>query len=220
MEKYIWIIVLLIIIIFLYIYFKKMYIHYKRKAINIIDMIKTNEEIIESTPKTLSVKESLFLDKIKTDFPELNIELSKTYVSEIITDYLKFLETGNNNELKKDCTENFLTQAESFIDHKKRTDIRFHQVLISNYFKDNDEANIVFQASCQYKVNNRLEQQRFEISYIYYLQETPENKTISLKCTNCGGPIEYTGQKICKFCGCRLIDTIKRTWKFNTIRRF
>lgn len=230
MKEYIPLIIILVIIILIFIGLQKLkrflrrtyrkYAEISSDAQSLIEMIKENEQNIATTPKTLSVTESLYLDKIKKDFPELNLTLAKTYVSEIVTDYLRFLETGDNKELTKDCTENFVTQASSFVDGKERTNIKFHRTVINGYRKTNDEANIIFQTSCQYIMNGRMQQTRFEITYIYFLEETPENRTISLKCPNCGGPIEYTGQKICKFCGCGLVDTIKRTWKFNTIKEF
>lgn len=188
---------------------------------DIVDLIKENEQVIQTTPKTLSMTESLYLDKIKKDFPELNISLVKSYANEIVSDYLRFLNTGNDYELKKDCTENFITQAESYVDNKDRNSVKFHKTAISGYKVESDEATITIQTSCQYiNESNKMVQTRYELSYVYYLEETPENRTISLKCPNCGGPIEYTGQKICKFCGCGLVDTIKRTWKFDSIKEF
>ena len=203
MKEYIPLIIILVIIILIFIGLQKLkrflrrtykkYAEISSDAQSLIEMIKENEQNIATTPKTLSVTESLYLDKIKMDYNEY--------------DYNYY-------------TENFVTQASSFVDGKERTNIKFHRTVINGYRKTNDEANIIFQTSCQYIMNGRMQQTRFEVTYIYFLEETPENRTISLKCPNCGGPIEYTGQKICKFCGCGLVDTIKRTWKFNTIKEF
>ena len=63
-------------------------------------------------------------------------------------------------------------------------------------------------------------QKRFEVDYIFYLEDTPLSKTVSMRCPHCGGPITRTGQKVCEFCDSKLIDTIKRTWKFNSIKEF
>lgn len=188
---------------------------------DIVELIKENEQVIQTTPKTLSVTESIYLDKIRKDFPELNLNLVKSNVNEIVSDYFKYLQTGNNSELKKDCTENFLSQVSSFVDNKIRNDIKFHRTVINGYSVDGEEAKLLLQTSCQYiNEKNTMVQTRFELSYVYFLEHTPETKTVSLQCPNCGAPIDYTGAKVCKYCDTMLVSTIKRTWKFDSIREF
>lgn len=221
MKEFIIATIIAIIFVLLVFYIKKTMIKiiHRSGVSDIVKIIKQNEQVIQTTPKTLSVKESLFLDDIKKDFPELNISQTKSFVTEIVSDYFDFLETGNMKELEKDCTENFISQAKQ-AERKNIQNLKFHKTFISNYKKDNDTANITFQTSCQYEENNQIIQTRFEIEYIYFLENTPDTKTISLKCPNCGAPIEYTGEKICIFCGCKLISPIKYVWKFNKIKEF
>ncbi|NLL80170.1 MAG: hypothetical protein GX234_10385 [Clostridiales bacterium] len=191
----------------------------------ILSMIRENETMLETTPKTLSVRESLYLDSIQRDFPELNLELAKSYVNEIVTDYLHCLESGDTSELEKDCTENMVSQAISRKDGKPYRNLKFHRTVVSDYRKSAAEAKLVFQTACEYtlemgKKRRKVVQTRFEVQYSYYLKETANNSSEVLRCSYCGAPVEQVGTKICKYCGNGVVDTIKRTWKFSDIREF
>lgn len=191
-------------------------------------MIKENERQLEGTPKTLSVRESLYIDSIKRDFPELNLDLVKTYVNELVANYLKCLETGDVRELKKDCTENLVAQALSRKTGQAYNQLKFHRTVVYDYRKSAAEARLIFQTACQYSVNvgtkkrrrEKTVQTRFEVQYSYYLKETSRNVSEVLRCSYCGAPVEQVGVKICKYCGNGVVDTIKRTWEFSDIREF
>ena len=198
-----------------------------RRGENIFSIIKAllmmiweNQSVLDATPKTLSVKESLYLDEIRKDFPELNLDLAKSYANEIVTDYLACLETGNREELKKDCTENLVAQAGSRRTGKQYRNILFHRTVVSDYRKSRKEACLIFQTACQYQIRKRMYQTRFEIWYTYYLEETAGHEADILRCSYCGAPLEHTGEKICRYCGSEVVDTIKRIWKFSDIREF
>ena len=200
---------------------------------DILRMIRENETTLEETPKTLSVKESLYLDRIQKDFPELNLDLVKSYVSEIVADYLKCLETGDARELQKDCTENLVAQTLSRQNGIACHDLKFHRIVISDYrvlqnaFGKAEEARLTFQTACQYtaetgkkKKRKKVVQTRFEVQYSYYLKETAGGASEVLRCSYCGAPVELLGAKVCRYCGNGVVDTIKRTWKFCNIREF
>ena len=102
---------------------------------DVISLVKEADKVVATQPKTLSVVESVFLDDLKKDFPELNLDITKSFVQEIITDFLDFCHTGNDAELQKDCTENFIAQAKTFHLEDKISDLKFHKTVIKSYKK-------------------------------------------------------------------------------------
>lgn len=202
---------------------------------DILRMIRENETVLEGTPKTLSVKESLYLERIGSDFPEFNLDLAKSYVNETVTMYLQCLEDGDTRELEKNCTENFVVQAASRKNGMACKDIRFHRTVVSDYRvlrantgkRDAVEARMTFQTACQYttelgkrKKRSKIIQTRFELQYSYYLKDTDGGVSEVLRCSYCGAPVEQVGTKVCKYCGNGVVDTMKRTWRFSDIREF
>lgn len=202
---------------------------------DILRMIKENETVLEGTPKTLSVKESLYLERIGKDFPEFNLDLARSYVNETVTMYLQCLKDGNTEELEKNCTENFAAQAASRQNGMICQDIKFHRTVVSDYRvlraetgkRDAVEARITFQTACQYtiergkrKKRSQIIQTRFELQYSYYLKDTDGGVSEVLRCSYCGAPVEQVGAKVCKYCGNGVVDTMKRTWRFSDIREF
>lgn len=186
----------------------------------IIEAIKLSEAQVATTPKTLSIKEPIYQEAIKRDFPELNLELAKSYMNEVVADYLNCLETGDTTELEEDCTENLVVQAKNRKNGKQYRNIRFHRTAVNGYSKTGTEAVIVFQTACQYQLNNKLHQTRFEAKYVYYLKETIHNVSAVMRCSYCGAPVEGLGEKVCRYCGNGVTDTLKKTWQFSDIKEF
>lgn len=186
----------------------------------ILEAVKASEKQITSTPKSLSVREPIYLESIKKDFPELNLDLAKTYMNEMVTEYLKCLETGDTKELEKDCTENLVVQAKSRQDGKPYRNIRFHRTAVNGYKRTGTEADILFQTACQYELKGKPYQTRFEAKYVYYLKETIHNVSAILRCSYCGAPVEGIGEKRCRYCGNGVRDTQKKIWRFSDMKEF
>lgn len=186
----------------------------------LLEAIRLHDVQINATPKTLSVKESLYLDAIRRDFPELNLDLAKSYMNEIVSAYLHCLETGDSKPLEEGCTENFVMQARSSCNGRAYRNIRVHRTVINDYKKSGTEARILFQTACQYTLQNKVCQTRFETNYMYYLKETRHHVSALLRCSYCGAPLEGVGEKKCRYCGNGVVDTMKKVWKFSDIREF
>lgn len=186
----------------------------------ILEAIQLHDAQIAATPKTLSVKEPLYLDAIRRDFPELNLDLAKSYMNEVVSAYLHCLETGDSKLLEEGCTENLVMQARSSCNGRAYRNIRFHRTAVYAYKKSGTEARIIFQTACQYTLQNKVCQTRFEADYLYYLKETQHHVSALLRCSYCGAPVEGVGEKQCRYCGNGVVDTMKKVWKFSDIREF
>ncbi len=151
------------------------------------EAIEMQDRLEETTPKSLNGMDSVFLPKIMADFPDFNITLAKTNVKDKLREVLK-------------------DKAELYI----------HSVVISNYVRADIEKTIFFQAALQFRENGRLNQKRYILQYAFVLN-TDSGDTVAANCPNCGGAVSETNQKVCEFCGSRLVNVLGNTWKFTEV---
>lgn len=100
----------------------------------------------EEIPKSLSNLDSLYLDKIKEDFPELNLNELKRECEKNILLYLQAIENKNTKDIKNDkikvSIDKVLKEYGSHnISFKK---IRFHKTVVSKYENNQKVSTITF----------------------------------------------------------------------------
>ena len=137
----------------------------------------------EEIPKSLSNLDSLYLDKIKEDFPELNLNELKRECEKNILLYLQAIENKDSKNIKNDkiklSIDKALKEYESHnINFKK---IRFHKTVVSKYENNQKVSTIMFGSSLEYLlyVDGKLKkkvQDRFRIEYIYILDSSIVSK--------------------------------------------
>lgn len=191
----------------------------------IIDTIKQADAAQMSTPKSLSGTESVYRDMILKDFPEFSIELARSYIKGFLPEYFHALSIGDVFGIRDNCTSQFADSLQSDIDTKKLegkalsgfSDVTVHKVVISGYKRTNEEALITFEAAVQYRIGTRLSQHKYKVLYAYFLQYGARGENESLKCQNCGAPIDSVGEKVCRYCGEAIKASIERTWKITDV---
>lgn len=175
------------------------------------------------TPRSLSGGDSLYINLIKKDFPEFNLELMKSNVEKNIKNIFNYI---NGAPLSKE--EAVLSFADS-IKHKYSDmsvcNIKIHKTCISDYKKAQETATIKFQTAFQFEYQDKKRgsltaQERYETEYTYLIKTDSLDKnknTASLRCGYCGAPIEMVGLKICAYCG-NLLEVIQdRAWYITNI---
>ena len=204
-----------------------------KKAIEISEI--TDSE----TPKTVYSMENVYLDRIKKDFPELNINELKSSAEMNIRNVLHAIETKDKNELKNknDRIYAYVTnKIEDLKDEKFICDnINFHKTVLNKYEKKDDVATMEFQTSLEYftKVKNKIgrkKQTRFKTQFIHVIDQKlyGENKikVLGLNCHNCGAPIKNVDKKNCEYCKSRIIipqsgvEFVKRIWFLNNLKEY
>ena len=204
-----------------------------KKAIEISEI--TDSE----TPKTVYSMENVYLDRIKKDFPELNINELKSSAEMNIRNVLHAIETKDKNELKNknDRIYAYVTnKIEDLKDEKFICDnINFHNTVLNKYEKKDDVATMEFQTSLEYftKVKNKIgrkKQTRFKTQFIHVIDQKlyGENKikVLGLNCHNCGAPIKNVDKKNCEYCKSRIIipqsgvEFVKRIWFLNNLKEY
>lgn len=181
----------------------------------------------EEIPKSLSNLDSLYLDKIKEDFPELNLNELKRECEKNILLYLQAIENNDSKNIKNDkiklSIDKALKEYESHnINFKK---IRFYKTVVSKYENNQKVSTIMFGSSLEYLlyVDGKLKkkvQDRFRIEYIYILDSSivsKKDKVFEVSCPNCGAVMIDLENHRCSYCGTYVKDIVKRVWYCNDL---
>lgn len=232
-------IIILVLIIIILLILLVVYLHIKKKVscftlkyfgtFDLKDAIEKSELLDSETPKSLSSMESISLNQIKKDFPDLNMNELKSMAEKSILECLDAIEnkSTNNINIKSDKV---ISWIKSRINDLKNTEIKydnvkFHRTVINKYEKVGEIATIYFQSALEYfyKENNNIGkkvQDRFKLEFIYIIDESKveeSKRVLGLNCPNCGAPIISLGEKVCDYCGTGIKDLVKKTWTLNNI---
>lgn len=198
---------------------------------------------MSTTPRSLHSVTSVYLPRIKRDFPEFDYEHYKSKVQSLLRNYLNSLESGNPQGLTEECSPALKNQVVGIIDEFKSRNqkINFNEVVIhdTQIARYNNNASsgmvsILFVSSVEYYIyvedqNGKLlfgdkeyKKQTVYETELVYVQDIDKANTagdsIGLNCPNCGAPIKNLGVKFCEYCGTGVTELNIRTWKFNSIK--
>ena len=198
------------------------------------------EQEYASTPKSVAAMTSLYLPKIKKDFPEFQYDEMKVRAENALTSYLLAV-TGMNPGLLKEGNQELHDKLEMRISmlkgngtRERYDSIKLHRTEISDYKKRNGRCIITFQTALQYyhtlKDENgkllegredMLTQSKYNTDVIYIqdraLVEEERDFALGLNCPNCGAPISGTGSKVCEYCGTPIVELNLYAWSFSNI---
>ncbi len=182
----------------------------------------------QEQPKSLSSMDTVYLDNIKKDFPEIHINELKREAEKVLLDAFQGVE-------RKDSS-NFKGKIKSFVDSMisdySGKDVSFdqmkiHNTVVSNYKKEGGIATIYFATAFEYYLNTdgkRVKKQdraKIEFIYVYDMNEVDaDKKVLGIHCPNCGSPITTLGQKKCSYCGQAILEFIGRVFTCNDIVRY
>ena len=194
------------------------------------EAFENNEKEINEIPKSVSSMDSLYLSRIKKDFPELNINELKSDSERVIIDALNAIEKKDEEALISSKKVN--SYIKSKIDDLKDSNvvydhIKIHKTVINNYERTDSVATITLASSVEYfyKKDNetgKKVQTRFKCEYIYIIdsEKVGNVKALGLNCPNCGAPIKTLGHKYCEYCNTGVIDIVKKNWTINNIKEY
>ena len=196
------------------------------KVSRLIDTIKAADDEQMYTPKTLSGTESIHLSQLRKDFPDFNPTLAKTYVRSFVTEYFTAMREKRTDLtcFEDTCSRQFIEMmmAEFAAPAYTYSQVKIHKIVISDYRKNVDEANVSFQLALQYvsSKNNRLSQEKYTVTYSYFLETGAQGEMASVICQHCGAPVNSLGTKICPYCDAAITAVaMDRTWKITDIKK-
>ena len=233
------IILVLLLVIIIFIAFVYLFIRNKTRSFlstyfnttSLREALDKSEIEANSTPKSLSSMESIYLPKINKDFPSLNINELKTEAESVIRGTFDAIENKDTKAYLKYSKIN--SYINNQIDDYKNSEIHFysikiHNTVLSRYENSKGIATIYFQSSIEYEKQENNErrkkiQSRLRTEYIYIVDEdkvSNSKKVLGLNCPNCGAPIKGVGQRKCSYCNSGIEDIVKKTWTINNIAKF
>lgn len=198
------------------------------------------EQEYATTPKSVSAMTSLYLPKIKKDFPEFQYDEMKVRAENLLTSYLLAIDGMSAGRLKegnkelKDQLEMRISMLRGAGERESFKNIRLHRTEIADYKKRNGRCIITFQTSVQYyhvkKDENGkllegrddlLTQSKYNTDVIYIqdreLLEDERDLSLGLNCPNCGAPISGVGSKVCEYCGTPVVELNIYAWTFSSV---
>lgn len=201
---------------------------------NISQIIEEQEKEIEITPKSVNGMTSVYLPKIKKDFPEFNYEEFKVKSENMLKSMFDAVTDGNLGELinaSNDLKYSVSLIIESNINNRVNEvykDVVIHQTEIKDYIKQSGTCVITLQSSVGYKhykksyngeVTEGSEsvtmQTRYNTKLLYVQDEIKYGEHVNAKgltCPNCGAPITNLGAKICTYCGSGVVEINIKSW--------
>lgn len=159
---------------------------------NLSEIIESQEEMMENTPKSVSGMTSLYLPRLQKDFPELNWVEFRSKAEQHLRDHIGSL---------------------------GYRDMRIHQTELRDYRKREGTCYVIIQSAVQYFKEDKKVQSRYNttMAYIQDSMKTEHLDAYSSNCPNCGAPITSLGHKRCEYCGSPVTTVNMHVWELNKI---
>lgn len=206
---------------------------------NLIEGLRRQSELLETTPKSVSGMTKIFLPQIEKDFPEFNWAEFRHRTSQMLVSFLTAVDAGNP-EILQDASEELQKQLELRLEDGKKREIRehyrhiqVHQTEIAGYRKQNGTCVVTLQSAVGYYHyaetldgvvksgdRERMEQTKYntELVYIQDVGKLGSQATgIGVTCPNCGAPVTNLGSRICEYCGSGIREISIRVWALNRL---
>lgn len=216
-----------VVILILFIVFIYFYIQYKIKhtfGVSFEEIIQSARLEDEEVPKSLSSMDSIYLEQIKKDFPDLNINELKRMAEKVVLDVFSSIESGDYQEIKNSTIKSLIKKKIHENKNAKYDQFQFHKTVISKYEKKKGIATIYFGSSFEYfyecngerkKIQDRA---RIEFIYVFDTRNVSDSKrNFGLNCPNCGSPLVTLGDHKCSYCGTVVVDIVKKVWNCNDV---
>lgn len=209
---------------------------------DIVQGIRSMEQEMEVTPKSVSGATSLYLPRIVNDFPDFHFDEMRNRSDALLTAYLSGIDAGEHTlvtgeGITSELKEKYALRMQNLKNHgvtEHFRNIRIHRTEIKQYRKTQGRCSVIFETSIQYhhyKMKNgnvvegsegRLEQTRYNVEMIYIqdrdLIENSADMGLAMNCPNCGGPLPKMGAKKCLYCDSPVTEFNIKVWNFSDVQ--
>ena len=229
MKFLIGVIILISFLLFVYFYFRYKFRKITKHYLGTTDIKKVLEKVKlenESTPKSLGSMDSIYLENLKHDFKDININELKRLAESVILEIFNCLQT---KDLSKLSTKNekiifYVKNKLNDFQDTNISNIKIHQTVLNKYEKEKGIATIYLATSFEYSkkedgIKKKI-QKRIKTEYIYVIDSNQVKgslKVLGLNCPNCGAPIRCLDKKVCSYCHTGIIDLVKKSFVLNDI---
>ena len=232
MKFLIGVIILITFLLFVYFYFRYKFRKIAKHYLGTTDIKKVLEKAElenENTPKSLGSMDSIYLDNLKHDFKDININELKRLAESVILEIFNCIQTKDLSKLSTK-NEKIIAYVKNKLNDFQDTDIsnmKIHQTVLNKYEKEKGIATIYLATSFEYfKKENGIKkkvQKRIKTEYIYVIDSNQVKgslKALGLNCPNCGAPIKSLAKKVCSYCQTGIVDLVKKSFVLNDIYEY
>ena len=232
MKFLIGVIILITFLLFVYFYFRYKFRKIAKHYLGTTDIKKVLEKAElenENTPKSLGSMDSIYLENLKHDFKDININELKRLAESVILEIFNCLQTKDLSKLSTK-NEKIIAYVKNKLNDFQDTDIsnmKIHQTVLNKYEKEKGIATIYLATSFEYfKKENGIKkkvQKRIKTEYIYVIDSNQVKgflKALGLNCPNCGAPIKSLDKKVCSYCQTGIVDLVKKSFVLNDIYEY
>ena len=232
MKFLIGVIILITFLLFVYFYFRYKFRKIAKHYLGTTDIKKVLEKAElenENTPKSLGSMDSIYLENLKHDFKDININELKRLAESVILEIFNCLQTKDLSKLSTK-NEKIIAYVKNKLNDFQDTDIsnmKIHQTVLNKYEKEKGIATIYLATSFEYfKKENGIKkkvQKRIKTEYIYVIDSNQVKgslKVLGLNCPNCGAPIKSLAKKVCSYCQTGIVDLVKKSFVLNDIYEY
>lgn len=209
---------------------------------SLIEGIRSQEDRLATTPKSVSGMTSLCLPQIQRDFPEFSLaefvqkseNLLKASLAAVEMQDIALLEQAS-----KDLRSQILLRIQDdrrrgIREHFQR--IKVHRTEIARYQKKEGCCVITLQSAVEYEYwqdglrescksgnlpDRRMKQTRYNMELMYVQdvnQLQPGQTAAAVVCPQCGAPVSRLGSKYCEYCGSGIETVNSRVWSLARIQ--
>jgi len=227
------ILILLILIVFLVCYRKiKGFLRENFGCNSISEAFQKSKLEVEQTPKSFSSMESVLLNQLKRDFPEVSLSQLKSKSESCILDLFSSVERKNTSNLNK-YSDKITNYALKMIEDSKGLEtaydsIKFHKTALTDYKHNDAVGTVTITSSLEYiyKIGSstpKKVQDRIKVDIVYVLDKDKYGeytKSVGVNCPNCGAPVEKMGAKKCSYCGTALGILTENAWFVDNLKQY
>ncbi len=225
------VIILIVFIVIAYLYFRfrirRLLDKFGFVGMNLKEVIEEARLEDQELPKSLSSMDSIYLEQIKKDFPDIHINELKREAEKIILDTFRGVENKDSSNFKGKIKSFVDSMISDYKDKVYFDSMKIHNTVVSSYKKEGGIATIYFATSFEYYLNyngksvKTQDRAKTEFIYVYDTNEVDNDlKVLGIHCPNCGSPITSLGQKGCSYCGQAILEFIGRVFTCNDIVRY
>ena len=154
---FVWILLIILVLVLIILILGYILLYKLKKFLgvsSISSLIKDARKEDESMPKSLSSLDSLYLTRIKEDFPNLNINELKRECEKNILNYFHAIESKDSTGFQSDKIRSSVDKKIQEYKDKNISfrSIQFHKTVVSKYEKNGSVATITFGSSLQYEL--------------------------------------------------------------------
>ncbi len=209
---------------------------------SLLEGIKSQEDRLATTPKSVSGMTSLCLPQIQRDFPEFSLAEFVQKSENLLKASLAAVEM-QDTALLEQASEDLQNQIQLRIQDDRRRGIRehfqrmkVHRTEIARYQKREGCCVITLQSAVEYEYwqdelregsgpgelpERRMKQTRYnmELMYVQDVSRLQPGQTAAVAvCPQCGAPVSRLGSKYCEYCGSGIETVNSRVWSLARIQ--